>query len=321
MLAVRIFSEAYIFIEDFENASSQARRGLKKLDEIEACSGQSLSKTRTGFQVVLLTSLVHIFPPKHHVQAVSLIDQVLMRSPHNIKTLTAKGFVLQARKQWAEAKEAFDQVVALSDGSSDALRAQEESAWCEGLMGGGRTAIDRLKEVYKRLEALEINNEMELARCLWRIGQTYWNLDGGTQLLLWEINSLDCPGEDRQHAFVNFIDALKKDPGYSAAFTSLGLHYADFASPPDPIRASKCFQKAFELDPRETVAAERLANGFAEEQEWELVEVIARRTIEGEGGLDAGVKSAKEGDAPTNVWAWKALGVVDFVCSFTVFMR
>jgi superkiller protein 3 len=91
------------------------------------------------------------------------------------------------------------------------------------------------------------------------------------------------------------------------------LHYADFASPPDPIRASKCFQKAFELDPRETVAAERLANGFAEEQEWELVEVIARRTIEGEGGLDAGVQSAKEGDAPTNVWAWKALGVVDLV--------
>ncbi|KAH6914120.1 superkiller protein 3 SKI3 [Coprinopsis sp. MPI-PUGE-AT-0042] len=295
VLAIRIFSEAYIFIEDFENASSQARLGLKKLDEIEALSGRSLPKTRTGFQVVLLTSLVHLFPPKHHVQAMSLIDQVLKLSPRNIKALMAKGFVLQVRKHWDEAKEAFDQVVGLSEDTSLALRAQEESAWCEGLLGGGQTAIERLKDVYKSLEALEINNELELARCLWRIGQTYWNLDG----------------DDRQHAFANFIAALKKDPEYAAAFTSLGLHYADFASPSDPIRASKCFQKAFELDPRETVAAERLANGFAEEQEWELVEVIARRTIEGEGGLDAGVKSAKEGDAPTNVWAWKALGVVD----------
>lgn len=106
---------------------------------------------------------------------------------------------------------------------------------------------------------------------------------------------------------------MKKDPEYSSAFTSLGLYYADFVSPPDPIRASKCFQKAFELDSRETVAAQRLADGFAEEREWELVEVIARRTIEGEGGLEAGVKNAKEGDAPANVWAWKAVGVVELV--------
>jgi superkiller protein 3 len=116
----------------------------------------------------------------------SLIEQVLKRSPENIKTLTALGFVHQARKQWAEAKEAFDQVVALSEGRSLALRAQEESAWCEGLLGAGQMAIERLKEVYKNLKALEINNELELARCLWRIGQTYWNLDGGMQLLCME---------------------------------------------------------------------------------------------------------------------------------------
>ena len=86
--------------------------------------------------------------------------------------------------------------------------------------------------------------------------------------------------------------------------------------PRDPTRASKCFQKAFELDAREGDAARRLADGFADEREWDLVEVVARRTIEGEGGLDAGLKQDGAGRfLPTNAWAWKAIGVVELVSS------
>jgi superkiller protein 3 len=72
------------------------------------------------------------------------------------------------------------------------------------------------------------------------------------------------------------------------------------------------------LDAREVEAAKRLADGFAEEREWDLVEVIARRTIEGEGGLEGGLKSDKVVPGrytPTNAWAWKAVGVVELVCS------
>src|ERR1700691_3578862 len=92
--------------------------------------------------------------------------------------------------------------------------------------------------------------------------------------------------DQRDEAYIFFSTALKRDSTYAPAFTSLGLYYAEFISPPDPTRASKCFQKAFELDPREGYAARRLAEGFAEEREWDLVEVVARRTIDGEGGLD-----------------------------------
>lgn len=92
-------------------------------------------------------------------------------------------------------------------------------------------------------------------------------------------------------------------------------------SPADPVRASKCFQKAFELDPREADAARRLALGFAEEQEWNLVEVVSRRTIEGEGGLDAGMKGTEHSNVarylPMNAWAWKAVGVVELVSRAT----
>jgi superkiller protein 3 len=131
--------------------------------------------------------------------------------------------------------------------------------------------------------------------------------------------NIPCPhiAEFHEEAFSHFISSLKWDRTYAPSYTSLGIYYSEFADPPDPTRASKCFQKAFELDPREADAAKRLAEGFADEREWDLVEVVARRTIDGEGGLDAGIQT---GDGvtvgrylPTNAWAWKAVGVVELV--------
>lgn len=111
------------------------------------------------------------------------------------------------------------------------------------------------------------------------------------------------------------MTALKRSPTFAPAFTYLGIYYSEVVSPPDPNRASKCFQKAFELDPREAEAARRLAEGFAEEGEWDLVEVVARRTIEGEGGLEQGPDAkASRRYLPLNAWAWKAVGAVELVC-------
>ena len=124
-------------------------------------------------------------------------------------------------------------------------------------------------------------------------------------------------GPNIQDAYKYFINALKQDAEFAPAFTSLGIYYLEHSSPPDHIRSSKCFQKAFELDARETVAARRLAEGFANDREWDLVEVVAQRTIDGEGGLTAGLKKseleATSRYLPTNSWAWKAVGVVKFV--------
>jgi superkiller protein 3 len=95
------------------------------------------------------------------------------------------------------------------------------------------------------------------------------------------------------------------------------VYYSEYADPPDPVRASKCFQKAVELDSREGDAARRLAEGFADEREWDLVEVVARRTIEGEGGAEGDVTSNAAAAArykPVNAWAWKSMGVVELVC-------
>lgn len=50
--------------------------------------------------------------------------------------------------------------------------------------------------------------------------------------------------------------------------------------------------------------------------------MVARRTVDGEGGMDEGMEEC-DGVAsgkylPTNAWAWKALGVVELVKDHTM---
>lgn len=119
---------------------------------------------------------------------------------------------------------------------------------------------------------------------------------------------------DKEEAYRHYVMSLKANPAFAPSYTALGIYYSDLSSPPDPKRASKCFQKAFELDAREVDSARRLALSFADDREWDLVEVVARRTIEGEGGLNAGLGIRNETRyLPTNAWAWKALGVAELV--------
>lgn len=134
-------------------------------------------------------------------------------------------------------------------------------------------------------------------------------------------------------AYRFYIASLKASSTFAPAFTSLGIHYLIASSPPDRARALKCFQKAFELDSRETYAAEQLATGFANEGAWSLVEVVARRTIQGNNvEVDLPGFEAEDDDPYSALtWAWKAVGAVELVrspChtapllhSFTAFCR
>lgn len=59
-----------------------------------------------------------------------------------------------------------------------------------------------------------------------------------------------------------------------------------------------------------------MAEGFADEREWDLVEVVAKRAIEGEGGAEGdimGNEMAARRYMAVNAWAWKAIGVVELV--------
>jgi superkiller protein 3 len=115
--------------------------------------------------------------------------------------------------------------------------------------------------------------------------------------------------------------SLRALPTYAPSFTALGFCY-DSATPPDAERALKCYQKAFELDATEADAAQRLAIGYAKDDEWAQVRLIATRVMEGEGGVEgvAGgeAMSEKARFGPKNGWAWKALGATEMVSACRV---
>ncbi|KAJ3899280.1 superkiller protein 3 [Lentinula edodes] len=301
LIAARIVSEIHLLETDYDNAIQVVESGLRTLAKFEQDNGKILSNVRLAFQVTLATSLVHLYPPKHHRRALQLVDEILLVSQENIAAIMGKGYILEASHEWGKAAENFAKVFELLGTEHDeGLRAQEEYAWCISRNGDVQGGIDSLQNILHILNGLE-GRHHDRARCHWRLGKCLWDL----------------ASEKIIEGFQNFIAALKCDPNYAPAFTCLGIYYSEHLSPSDPARASKCFQKAFELDSREADAAHRLAKGFADEQEWDLVEVVARRTIEGEGGLDGGLQKIEENVAgkylPTNAWAWKALGVVSLM--------
>ncbi|KAG2153913.1 superkiller protein 3 [Suillus clintonianus] len=298
LLANMITARVHLQELEYTDAIKVAESGLELVRRYESNTARELREVRKAFHIILSTSFVHLFPPKHHPRALYFLNDVLTQDPTNVDGLMGKGYVFQRAEKWEEAEMLFSQAAKqLPDDMDKGLEAKEESAWCLSRMQLDAGA-DALKEVFEILKDIE-DRDIDKARCLWRIGRCYWDLGG----------------ESREEAFKHFITSLKHNREYAPAYTSLGVYYSEHASPPDPTRASKCFQKAFELDAREAEAARRLAEGFADEREWDLVEVVARRTIDGEGGMGAGME---EGDGaasgkylPTNAWAWKALGVVE----------
>ncbi|KAG1742187.1 superkiller protein 3 [Suillus lakei] len=298
LLANMITARVHLQELEYIDATKVAESGLELVRRYESNTARELREVRKAFHVILATSFVHLFPPKHHPRALYFLNDVLKQDPTNVDGLMGKGYVFQHAEKWEEAELLFAQAARqLPNDMDKGLEAKEESAWCLSRMQVDAGA-DALGEVFETLKDIE-DRDIDKARCLWRIGRCYWDLGG----------------ESREEAFKSFIASLKHNREYAPAYTSLGVYYSEHASPPDPTRASKCFQKAFELDAREAEAARRLAEGFADEREWDLVEVVARRTIDGEGGMGAGMD---EGDGatsgkylPTNAWAWKALGVVE----------
>lgn len=108
---------------------------------------------------------------------------------------------------------------------------------------------------------------------------------------------------DRSGPYSYFMKALQINKLYAPAYTSMGIYYADITN--DVARATKCFERAFELSSDEVEAAERLAGVFADTQEWGYVEIIARRVAEADKIRSVPGKGKS--------WPQNAIGVVELV--------
>src|SRR5216684_5176105 len=128
-----------------------------------------LLSVRKAFNVALATSLIHLYPPKHHTRALRILEDVLSEDPDNVNCLMGRGYVLQRAGKWREAASCFSRASDVHpEGIRDNIRAQEEHAWCQVQLNHIDTAITELRTVIELLEN-EKDSDEDKSRCLWRL--------------------------------------------------------------------------------------------------------------------------------------------------------
>lgn len=103
-------------------------------------------------------------------------------------------------------------------------------------------------------------------------------------------------GGKEQDAFTCFMQAVKLNPLFGSAFTYLGHYYRTVKN--DPIRAKKCYQKAFVLEASDVDAALHLSDYYVADGEMTEAEDIFEKVTE---------------LCPKCAWAWRRLGFAKMV--------
>ncbi|CAN9105396.1 unnamed protein product [Alternaria sp. RS040] len=290
-LAHCLLGDYYLSLEEYESAVETTRKGLKYAAAEAKRTDLSFQRTRDALSSTLATALVYYQAPRNHLEAKGIFESILKRKPQFTSALIGIGLVLEEEEEYEQAFQFLEKALK-QDPSNGRIGA--ESAWCQALAGDYKTGLERLQGYleYPQLDASKQRGRELRAQTLYRIG-----------VCLWELDPSKAARKDRQKTYAKLLAAIKANPNYAPAYTLLGIFYQDYNK--DRKRARQCFQKAFELSPSEVVAAERLARLFANQGEWDIVEVVSQRVV------DSGKARQTPGSKRKGVsWPFSALGVV-----------
>lgn len=287
--AYRLACEYFMHLEEHQTVVETSRAGLEVLSVESSRFNLSLQNTRDALNSVLGTALVHYQAPRNHAEARRLFEDILQRKPKSTPALIGLGLIFEEIENYKSAIDFLQKALKEDAGN---VRVGTELAWCKALNGDNGTARDELENYLPQLKTDDPRARDLRAQCLYRIG-----------ICMWELDDSKAARKDRNGAYARFLSAIKTNINFAPAYTSLGQYYELYAK--DRKRARQCYQKAFELSPAETDAAERLARSFANKGEWEIVEVISQRVI------DSGRARPPPGSKRKGLsWPYSAIGVV-----------
>ncbi|KAH7369699.1 hypothetical protein BKA65DRAFT_416744 [Rhexocercosporidium sp. MPI-PUGE-AT-0058] len=290
ILAHRLMAEYYQFLEEYESVVELMRKGRRIIAEESNRTGLKFHHSSDAMIALLGTALVFYQSPRNHPEAKTLFDGLLERNPTSTPALIGIGLIYEEEEDYPAAINFLGRALERDPGN---VRVKTEAAWVKALNGDYDRGRDELEACLPKINGKDPRNKDLLAQTQYRIGMCIWNTD-----------TAKAARKDRNGAYSYFLAALKSNLNFAPAYTSLGIFYADYLR--DKRRARKCFQKAFELSPSEVEAAERLAKIFAEQGEWELVEVVAQRVVDS-GKVRPSPGSKKKGIS----WPFAALGVAE----------
>lgn len=289
-LAFRLMGEYYQHLEEYESNVELMRKALVYLKEERARTGLGFKNTEDALSLYLGTSLVFYQSPRHHQEAKSLFDGVLAHDPASTPALIGVGLIYEEEEEYDEAISFLERALTRAP---DNLRVRTEAAWVKALKGEFSTCKQELEETIPLISKTRPLPKELFAQTQYRLGYCIWNID-----------TSKAARKSRSGAYTWFLESLKNDLNYAPAYTILGVYYADYAK--DKKRARRCFQKAVELSASEVISAERLARSFADDGDWDRVELVAQRVV------DSGKVKPPPGSKRKGIsWPFSALGVAE----------
>lgn len=292
LFAFRLVAEYFQHSQEYDINVEAMRKALDLVKDQQAKTGMALQNTKDVYNLHLATALVFYQSPRHHQEAKSLFDAVLAKDPTSTPALIGVGLIYEEEEEYGEAVDFLDRAL---ERDADNLYVRSEAAWVKALKGDYATSAVELERCISLLAAKGDTMKDLLAEMRFRLGTCIWNLHDSK-----EARKSRGPGS----AYAYFLDSVKADQKFAPAYTSLGVYYADYAK--DKRRARRCFQMALELSPSEVVSAERLARSFAEDADWDKVELIAQRVV------DSGKVKPPPGSKRKGIsWPFSALGVAE----------
>ncbi|CAP64608.1 uncharacterized protein PODANS_5_8830 [Podospora anserina S mat+] len=290
LFAYRLMGEYNQHLEEHESNVELMRKAIDLLKTERTKTGLAFRNTGDAYSLYLGTALVFYQSPRHHQEAKSLFDGVLAHDPTSTPAMIGVGLIYEEEEEYDEAVGFLERAL-LGDPTN--LRVKTEAAWVKALKGDFAAAKAELEACMPLLTEKGQNNKELLSQTKYRLGYCIWNLDTSRSAR-----------KSRSGAYNYFLESLKSNLNYAPAYTILGIYYADYAK--DKKRARRCFQKAVELSPSEVLSAERLARSFADDGDWDRVELVAQRVV------DSGKVKPPPGSKRKGIsWPFSALGVAE----------
>lgn len=291
LLAYRLIGEFYQHMEEHERNVELMRKAMQVMVDLTNRIGKVFINMNQAFMVHLGMALVFYHSPRNHGEAKFLFDKVLEVDPSSTAAQIGVGLIYEEEEEYDSAIDFLERALQ-RDG--DNLRVKAEVAWLYALKGDFTRCKSDLESLLQAMTKKGVTTSKELlAQTQHRIGVCVWSLD-----------TSKAARKSRTGAYAYFLDALKTDYSYAPAYTSLGIYYAEYAR--DKKRARKCFLKAVELSSSEVESAERLARSFADDSDWDRVELVAQRVV------DSGKVRPPPGSKRKGIsWPFSALGVAE----------
>ena len=289
-IAHRMMARTYLHLEEYESTAAAARKAQSLYSDTKKNYALDLQDSFDGVNMLLANALIYYQSPRHHAEAKAIFQSILARKPKLTAALLGVGIIFEEDEDYSEAVKFLQQA---AERDPENVRIKLELAWCRAMDHNLEAGLEQLEEILESInEEKPINTNMK-AEVLYRIGYCKWHIDTGP-----------AARKDKSGAYRYLIESVKANPNYAPAYTLLGIYFHDYGK--SKPRARVAFQKAFELSTSELLAAERLANMFAKNKEWDLVELVAKRVV----------SSGKARPAPGSKkkalsWPYAAQGVVE----------